>query len=111
MAGNAYNGLLALEELPLEDLGLSQVDEGIIDLVAGGDDDNIGNTLWSRSRLETGKPSRHLGLARLVQGHNIEVQVIAMGLFDDANGCLDLGEVEGVKRVGELNGAHFNLMI
>lgn len=99
--GRAYDGLLAIQQLPADDFGLGKVDEAIVDLAAGSNDDDIGDTLGTRGRLGSGEPCRHLGLSRLLEGHNIEVE-LAMGLFDNVDGRLDLGQREGVKGVGDV---------
>lgn len=99
--GRAYDGLLAVQQLPTDDLGLGEVNEAIVDLAAGGNDDDIGDTLGTRGRLGGSEPGRHLSFSRLLEGHDIEVE-LAMGLFDDVDGRLDLGQREGVKGVGDV---------
>jgi hypothetical protein len=99
--GRAHDGLLAIQQLPLDDLGLGEVDETVVDLAAGGNDDDVGDTLGTRGCLGSGEPGRHAGLSGLLEGHNVEVK-LAMGLFDDVDGRFDLGQREGVKGVGDV---------
>lgn len=76
-----------------------------MDTSALGDDHDIGHTSGP-GRLRVGEPRHHLGLARLLQGDDIEEEVFAMGLLDDGDGLLDLGSREGVEGMGGRYAVH-----
>ena len=103
-----YNRLLSLSPHPRGDLLGGQVDQAIVHLSTLGNDNHVGDTLWPRRCCGVLEPCRHLGLARLVEGNNIEEEVIAMLLLDHRDRHLDLRRRERVERVREVgvDGAH-----
>ena len=101
LASEAYNRLLAVEKIPLGDFGLGQVDQAVVYPAARSNHGHVGNALGARGGVWGRQPCRHLGLARLLQGHDVE-EDIAVGLLDSGNGRLDLVQCEGVERMGNV---------
>jgi hypothetical protein len=94
--------------LPLDDLALLQVYQPVVHLPARCDDNDICNPDWQRGTVGLLEPGLHLGLARLMERDNVEVD-IAVGFLDCCYGCLDLGEGQGIKGMrnfGFWNGTH-----
>lgn len=94
-----HNWLQAIQFLPVRNGAQLEIDQAIVYLAAGSNDDDVCYSCRPGSLGRVSQPGRHVGLTRLVQRNNVE-EDMAMSLLDDGDCSLDLVKRERVEGVG-----------